>query len=436
MAILQQSNRPLLAKRTVRRILRQSIPMSDASSGKVLSYDEAAAAVRREATFAFAVARSVERVPLTEAASRVLAEAVVADRDQPPFDRSTRDGFACRAVELQAGALRVAGQLRAGEAWTCGALGRGEAVEIMTGAAVPRGADCVVMVEHVVVADGRVSLAGMRELSRGENIVPAGAEARMGEVVVPAGRRVGVTEIAAAAACGAAVLPVFARPRVAILSTGDELVDVAETPLAHQIRNSNSYSLAAQVAAAGGEPVIFAVVRDDRDATEKAIRQALGCDLVLLTGGVSMGKFDFVEQALTALGAEFFFTGARIQPGKPVVFGKLPGRHFFGLPGNPISTIVTFLLFAAPLLRALGGESECWPRFAMARLDEEVRVKPGLTRFLPARVESDVRGARVRQIAWQGSGDLAAAAQANCFLAAPENAEQMVAGESVTVLEI
>jgi molybdopterin molybdotransferase len=415
--------------------------MSGESPTMVLSYDEAAAVVRREAELAVAGRhRAVERVPLRGAAGRVLAEAVVADRDQPPFDRSTRDGFACRARELQAGALRVAGQVRAGEAWAGDAMGRGEAVEIMTGAAVPPGADCVVMVEHVAVVDGRVSLAGARRmasgLASGENIVPAGAEARAGDIVIPAGRRLGVTEIAAAAACGAAVLPVFARPRVAILSTGDELVDVAEKLLAHQIRNSNSYSLAAQVGAAGGEPVIFPVVRDDRAQTEQAIREALSCGLVLLTGGVSMGKFDFVEQALMALGAEFFFTGARIQPGKPVVFGKLPGAYFFGLPGNPISTIVTFALFAAPLLRALGGESQGGPRFGMARLDEEVRVKPGLTRFLPALVNSDIRGARVRRIGWQGSGDLAAAAQANGFLVVPETTERMTAGEIVTVIEI
>jgi molybdopterin molybdotransferase len=415
--------------------------MSGESPTMVLSYDEAAAVVRREAELAVAGRhRAVERVPLRGAAGRVLAEAVVADRDQPPFDRSTRDGFACRAGELQAGALRVAGQMRAGEAWRGGAIGPGEAIEIMTGAAVPPGADCVVMVEHVAVADGQVSLAGARPmasgLASGENIVPAGAEARMGDVVIPVGRRLGATEIAAAAACGAAVLPVFARPKVAILSTGDELVDVAEKPLAHQIRNSNSYSLAAQVGAAGGEPVILAVVRDDRVETEQAIREALSCDLVLLTGGVSMGKFDFVEQALVVLGAEFFFTGALIQPGKPVVFGKLPGAYFLGLPGNPISTIVTFALFAAPLLRALGGESQGGPRFGMARLDEEVRVKPGLTRFLPALVNSDIRGARVRRIGWQGSGDLAAAAQANGFLVVPETTERMTAGEIVTVIEI
>jgi molybdopterin molybdotransferase len=404
----------------------------------VLSYEHAASVVRRQAAHVLADAarRDVEHVALTAATGRVLAEPVIADRDQPPFARATRDGFACRSADLRAGGLGIVGQLRAGEVWTLGALRPGEAVEIMTGAAVPPGADCVVMVEHGVVVEGHMSLASPRDLAPGENIVTAGAEARLGDVVVPAGRRVGVTEIAAAAACGVTELPVFVRPSVAILATGDELVDVKEVPLAHQIRNSNSYSLAAQVSGAGGEAKIFPVVRDDQAATERAIRDASSCDLVLLTGGVSMGKFDFVEQALLALGAEFFFTGALIQPGKPVVFGKLADTYFFGLPGNPISTMVTFALFAAPLLRAFGGESKGEPRFRMAKAEEEVQVKPGLTRFLPARIESHFRGARVRRVGWQGSGDLAAAARANGFLVVPETVEHVTAEEIVTVLEI
>jgi molybdopterin molybdotransferase len=253
-------------------------------------------------------------------------------------------------------------------------------------------------------------------------------------VVIPAGRRIGVTEIAAAAACGAAELRVWRRPRVAVLATGDELVETAATPLAHQIRNSNSYSLAAQVATAGGAPVVFPIVRDERDATERAIAEASTCDLVLLSGGVSAGKFDCVEQALGTLCAEFFFTGVRMQPGKPVVFGKLPGPYFFGLPGNPISTIVTFALFGGPLLRALGGEAGAKPWFVLAHAEEEIRVKAGLTRFLPARIDSDVRGARVRSLVWQGSGDLAAAARANAFLVVPETVECMRAGEITAVL--
>lgn len=408
--------------------------MAAESLSLILSYDEAAAVVRSHAERLLSAARRAERIPLLAGAGRVLAEPVIADRDQPPFPRSTRDGFACRTAELQSGSLRVAGLLRAGELWTRGAIGAGEAVEIMTGAPVPPGADCVVMIEHVTVADGSMSLSTPRAPEPGENIVDAGSEARAGDVLVPAGRRIGLTETAAAAGCGYADLAVFARPRVAILATGDELVGVAETPLPHQIRNSNSYSLAAQVAAAGASPVIFPIVPDDRSATEQAIAQASAYDLTLLTGGVSMGKFDFVEQALLAHGAEFFFTGARIQPGKPVVFGKLPKTYFFGLPGNPISTMVTFTLFAAPLLRAIAGEKDAAPRFVLAPLEEDVRVKAGLTRFLPARMESDFRGARVRRIGWQGSGDLAAAAQANAFLVVPETTDQLAAGTIVSVL--
>ncbi|HVT98134.1 MAG TPA: gephyrin-like molybdotransferase Glp [Acidobacteriaceae bacterium] len=405
----------------------------------VLSYDHAASVVHRQAVRAREEASrkpNVEKVPLGEAAGRVLAEPVVADRDQPPFPRATRDGYACRLADLDAGGLRVVGLLRAGEAWTLGAIRPGEAVEIMTGAAVPPGADCVVMVEHVVSGEEHISLAEGREMTAGENIVPAGAEARAGDVVVPAGGRIGIAEVAAAAACGAAQLAVFGRPRVAILATGDELVELDRKPAPHQIRNSNSYSLAAQVRAAGGEPIVLPPVHDDLAATERAIRDARDCDLIVLTGGVSMGKYDFVEQALVRLGSEFYFTGAKIQPGKPVVFGMLGDTHFLGLPGNPISTIVTFTLFGAPLLRALGGESDERPRFTLARLEKEVRVKPGLTRFLPAIVVSSFRGVHVRQIGWQGSGDLAAAARANGFLVVPDTVERLAAGEIVTVLEI
>lgn len=408
--------------------------MSPTTSENVLSYLEAAACVRQHAEKARHTARAVEQAPLLAAAGRVLAQPIVSDRSQPPFPRATRDGFACRAAELMAGQLRVAGQLRAGEPWTMGPLAAGDAVEIMTGAAVPRGADCVVMIEDVQTSGVFVGLTAQRALAPGDNIVDAGAEAHEGAVLAAEGRRMTVPMIGAAASCGYATLAVFARPRVAILATGDELVDVSREPLPHQIRNSNSYSLAAQTLAAGGAPRILPVVPDEVTATEDALAKALEMDLIVLAGGVSMGKYDVVEQALLRCGAEFFFTGARIQPGKPVVFGRLAERYFFGLPGNPVSTMVTFALFVAPLLRALGGEIDSGPRFVTARMEEEVRVKTGLTRFLPARMESDVGGAGVRPVAWQGSGDLAAAAKANGFVVVPETADRLPAGAMVSVL--
>ena len=355
---------------------------------------------------------------LLASAGRVLAEEVVADRDQPPFDRSARDGFAVQAEALASGAaLRVAGQVRAGEVWAGAAVEADSAVEIMTGAPLPAGADAVVMVEHVGCADGTIRLAAGRGLSAGENVVPRGSEAVAGAEVLTAGTRIGAAEIALAAACGSGSLAVFARPSVAIAATGDELVDVHETPGPQQIRNSNSYALAAMVTLGGGVPERLATAPDLREAIRERIVRGRQADLLVFSGGVSMGEYDLVEGVLAEFGAEFLFTGVRMQPGKPVVFGRLPARdgaperYFFGLPGNPISVQVTFQCFAEPMLRALAGENDREPKWAQATLIEAVAGKAGLTRLLPARMD----GIGVRVVGWQGSGDLAANARANCY---------------------
>jgi len=403
----------------------------------ILSYADAARTVRQHAALFSTNTRPIESVDLLNSLGRTLAIPVVADRDQPPFPRSTRDGFACRATDL-ASSLHVIGQLRAGQTWTGPGLESGQAIEIMTGAPVPPGADCVLMVENTTADGSRIRTD--RKLAPGENIVPAGSEARCGATVIPAGARITPPHIAAAAASGYSTLSVYPRPRVAILATGDELVPVDSAPLTHQIRNSNSYSIAAQVLQHGGQPMLFPIVRDDLAVIEAAIEQALGSDLIILSGGVSMGKYDFVEQALLNLRAEFFFTGVLIQPGRPVVFGRLPvdttHRYFFGLPGNPVSTLVTFALFAAPLLSALSGQpvSAIGPRFAEARLAADFSGKPGLTRFLPAYLESDAGHATVQPIPWQGSGDQTAAARTNCFLVAPQEGGNLTAGDRVSIL--
>ncbi len=401
----------------------------------VLSYEDAARAVQNQADRLRP--SSTEIVPLLASLDRTLAQPLFADRDQPPFARSTRDGFACRAADLaDLQPLEISGHLRAGEAWTGPPLKAGHAIEIMTGAPVPDGADCVLMVEHAGVHGDQIT--PLRSLHEGENIVPAGAEARSGAMLLEPGTRIEAQHIAVAAACGYETVSVYARPRVAILATGDELVPLAQRPLPYQIRNSNSYSLAAQVTRYGGDPVLFPAVRDTLEASEAAIRAALDCDLLILSGGVSMGKYDFVEQALANLNAAFFFTGARIQPGKPVVFGQLPEqkRYFFGLPGNPVSTLVTFALFAAPLLAALAGQKETGPNFAQACLTQDVEAKPNLTRFLPARLESSAAGATIQPIPWQGSGDQSAAAKTNCFLVVPENTAELSAGDLATFLHL
>ncbi len=401
---------------------------TDSSSDLVLSYADAAEIVRAQAALLFASEHAnAESVPLRDACGRVLASAVLADREQPPFDRSTRDGYACRAAELNAGLLRVAGLVRAGEMWQ-GELAANNAIEIMTGAPVPAGADCVVMLEHVETTENHIALTSGRKLLPGENVVPTGSEAKRGASVLAAGTWLGAQHLAVAAFCGQTHLDCFRKPRIAVQATGDELVEISETPLPFQIRNSNSYSLAAQVQLCGGEPLVMPILRDNREATASAILHMLsdmGADLILLSGGVSMGRFDFVEETLKDLGAEFFFTGAKIQPGKPVVFGRLPSRnvnkwtYFFGLPGNPISTMVTFALFVHPLLSALAGNTARVPRFALAKLVSPIAIKSGLTRFLPAFLKDHEFTPRVEAIAWQGSGDLASNARANCYLVVP-----------------
>ncbi len=407
---------------------------------RVLLYEEALAEVLRHADALLARAET-ESLPLLGARGRVLAEDIVADRDQPPFPRSTRDGFAIRSAALGRGALRVLGLIRAGEQWNGAPVGEGEAIEIMTGAPVPEGADCVLMVEHASLEPGgTLRPEPGRVLRPGENVVTTGAEARAGTVLVRAGRRLGVAELGMAASCGYAFLQVFAAPEVAIVATGDELVEVgAEAPAAWQIRNSNSYTLAALVADEGALPQRLPVARDTREDLQARLQEASGAKLLLLSGGVSMGKYDLVEEALREAGAEFFFTGARIQPGKPVVFGRLPRDggeplYFFGLPGNPISTEVCFRLFATPLLRALCGRTERAPRFAEARLAEDVRGGAKVTRFLPAVIQGDWQEVTVRPVPWQGSGDLAANARANGFVVLPLGVEAFHAGDTVRVL--
>ena len=404
-------------------------------SDLVLTYAEAANVIRQHAKALLGHMPTAEQVPLLASLNRVLAQPVLADRDQPPFPRSTRDGFACRAKDIGATTpLKVIGQLRAGETWKGSPLEAGQAIEIMTGAPVPSGADCVVMVEHVKLHENFLHFDPAYTIKAGENIVPAGAEAKSGAAIVSAGTRIAASHVAAAAACGYSTVSVYARPRVAILATGDELVPVDQTPLTHQIRNSNSYSLAAQITLAGALPVILPVAPDDPAEIESSIRRAADCDLLLLSGGVSMGKYDFVEQALLALGAEFFFTGAKIQPGRPVVFGRLPQQFFFGLPGNPVSTMVTFLLFTQPLIAALSGEENGGPRFALAQLAHDLPVKPGLTRFLPGRIDFNIHTPQATIIPWQGSGDLASTASANGFVVVPADAGDLSAGDSVSVL--
>ncbi|MFZ0997769.1 MAG: gephyrin-like molybdotransferase Glp, partial [Candidatus Sulfotelmatobacter sp.] len=335
----------------------------------VLTFEEARRVVEDHASQP--TSRTNETVSLLQAAGRVLGEPITADRDIPPFPRSTRDGYAVRAADLATlpAKLKVMGEIKAGPSQVPSALNRGEAFSIMTGAPVPSGADAMVMVEYTLQKGDLVEIT--RGVSPGENIVAQGAEAKRGSRLLDRGIRLNEAAIALAASVGRSRLEVFVRPRVAILTTGDEIVAVDAEPGPTQIRNSNTYSLAVQIQQAGGNPVLLPIAPDEPRRLRQLIEQGLQSDLLLMTGGVSMGRYDLVEQVLAEMQAEFFFTGAKIQPGRPVVFGRAscgsdtlvregasaPAKHkyFFGLPGNPVSTMVTFDLFARPILEALSG---------------------------------------------------------------------------------
>ena len=370
----------------------------------------------------------IELVSLLEASGRVLAEPIFADRDYPPLDRSTRDGFAIISSCLP-GTFQVIGEVQAGSQFV-GEVGPGQAVEIMTGAPVPAGADQVVMVEHVELDGGVIRTT--RPAAPGEFINHRGTEIKKSQPVLALGSRLNYASVAALATVGLDKVRVFRKPRVAILATGDEIVGVTEQPAPHQIRNSNSYSIAAQVIRAGGIPHIFPVVGDSIEKTREAITEGLRYDYLLLSGGVSAGKYDFVEPVMAKLGAEFFFDGVLIQPGKPLVFGKVDDKFFFGLPGNPASTMVTFELFARPALELLSGQNGTYLPSVEAELTKPFRHKKGLTRFLPACLSSGE--AKVTPLGWQGSSDVIALSRANCFLVADPNRENWRTGDRIQVL--
>ncbi len=376
--------------------------------------------------------RLVSKKALSEALCDVLAQEVRCDRDYPPFNRSTRDGYAVRASDATIGAtLPCRGEIKAGDTVTQ-PLAPGTCIQIMTGAAVPAGADAVIMLEFVERTGENVTF--QRTTSAGQNIVQKGSEARAGDLALKPGLRLGFAELALAAQVGAAELLSAKRPRVAILSTGDEVVPITEKPGPFHIRNCNSVSLAAQVRLAGGEPVPLGNALDRVDDLGAKIEQGLKEDILVLSGGVSMGKYDLVETVLKSLGAEFFFDAVAIRPGKPAVFGRCRDTFVFGLPGNPVSTMVTFQLFVIPAIDVLGGAHPRPLPLLEANLTRTLHEKPGLTHFLPGHFEWTGISPEVEPLTWQGSGDIAALTHANCFIVVPADRQDIPAGEKVSVL--
>jgi len=327
------------------------------------------------------------------------------------------------------GTLRVRGEVRAGETEQA-PLADGEALEIMTGAPVPEGSDAVVMVEHTVRTSEGVKIDQRAE--PGQWINERGAEARAGAILIPDGVPLDASHIATLAMTGYASVQVVKRPSVAILATGDEIVDLGEKPAPHQIRNSNSYMLASLVRSFGATPEILPIARDTKEALRPLLERGLEHDALLVTGGVSAGRYDLVKPALRELGVEFHFERVRIQPGGPTAFGTLGNKPVFGLPGNPGSSLVTAQLFARPALELLAGVAEPILPLLTAKFEAPFRHRLGLTRFLPARLSAD--GQHLRHIPWQGSSDIPALAKANIFLVADHDRETWQIGDEIRVM--
>jgi molybdopterin molybdotransferase len=374
-------------------------------------------------------ARAMEKISLEQAHGRILAAAVLADRDYPALERSLRDGFAVRSQDVP-GTLNIRGEVRAGDEEQA-PLASLEALEIMTGAPVPAGANAVVMVEHVVrVGTSQVKIDQPAEA--GQFINKRGAEAQQGVTLIPQHTRLDASHIATLAMTGHTSVEVLTRPSVAILATGDEIVPLEQQPAPYQIRNSNSYMLASLVHATGCVAEILPVARDTKQALLPLLERGLQHDCLLVSGGVSAGKYDLVKPSLRELGVDFRFERVRIQPGQPTAFGVGNGKPVFGLPGNPGSTLITYQVFARAALELLAGVEEPILPLLSARFEAPFRHKFGLTRFLPARLSAD--GQSLRHIPWQGSSDIPALAKANVFLVADHDRETWAVGDSIRVM--
>ena len=381
----------------------------------------------RERILAEARPLAPEDVPLEAALGRVVAEDVSAGEDLPPFDSSAMDGFA--VVAGPAGTLPIVDESRAGHPATR-ALEPGQAIRISTGAAIPQGADAVVPVERVQVHDGRVTVP---ETDAGANLRRSGEDVRAGERVIAAGTELGPAEVAVLAALGRAAVSAGAIPRVAVLVTGDELVTPGEPLLPGQIRNSNGYGLAAQAARAGAHVTGTTVVGDDFGATEAALAQALAdADVVCVSGGVSVGPHDHVKPALAALGVEERFWGVRLKPGKPTWFGTRDGKLVFGLPGNPVSAMVTFHLFARPALRRLAG-AEPFDLRTRAVADAPIERSPERDQVIRCRVDLRDDGWHVAPTKAQGSHVLTSMLEAQAFALVEAGEGAIAAGEHVDI---
>jgi len=384
----------------------------------------------------------VERVALSAALGRVLAEDARSPLDHPPWDNSSMDGYAVRAADVEHAsasapiALPVLETVRAGQR-PSRALEPRSAIRVMTGAPVPTGADSVIRVEDTDGGETQVAIRDARDAGR--NVRPKGEDLRVGDIAVPRGTVLGPAHLGVLASIGVALAPVYRLPRVGILTSGDELVDIDrfdEVLRGDRIVSSNSYTLNAAVRAAGAEPVYYGIAPDDPVEYERQLRGVTGCDVLLTTGGVSVGAFDFTRDVLRSLGAELHLWRVRMRPGAPLGFGTLDGMPWLGLPGNPVSTMVTFELFARPLLRRMRGEARIFQHAITVRSRDEITLAAPLTHFMRATLEWSDDGPWARLTGPQGSGLLTSMARADALIIIPAERKVVRRGDAVKALPL
>lgn len=380
-------------------------------------------------------------LPLGEALGLTLAEDAVSDIDSPPFDKALMDGFAVHAADMADGVaeFELLEEVTAGRVPTL-PVERGQATQIMTGAPMPEGADAVVRVEDSTILEtttGRhVRLTG-EGIRPGTNRLPRGTAMRIGECVAAAGRQLTPQALGAIAEAGGAHVSVRPRPRVALISTGDELVTIDQRPEVGQIRNSSDTMLCAQITRAGGVPVSLGIARDERPDLAAKIAEGLKCDLLLLSGGVSAGKLDLVPSELETAGVHKIFHKVRVKPGKPLWFGAFAGPgtcRVFGLPGNPVSSMVCFELFVRTAIRRMLGTTPETPRVEQAVLTADYSSRGDRTVYFPAKLGWDNSQQHVTPLKWHGSADLRSTADADAMLQIPAGNITLRAGDVVDVI--
>lgn len=372
--------------------------------------------------------------PLLASRGQVLAATVKADLDLPPFDKSFVDGYALKSTDVEQVPveLQITGQVAAGSK-KLSSVTPGHAVQVMTGAPLPRGADAVQMVEKTrLVKPGVVQI--LEPLEEGKNVSLRASEIAFGSTALHPGTVIGPAEIGVLATFGRQEVPVYASPSAALFSTGNEVVDVSQTPEFGQIRNSNAHMLSAQCSNLGIDVTVFPVVRDDPEQVRQAIKEGLEYDLSIFSGGVSMGEYDYVPGVLAEEGVSIVFHKASIRPGKPLLLGRKDDRVVFGLPGNPVSAFVTFELFVRPAVRYWMGFPEPHTRSVQAELTESVRQSSGRKFFKPARTTWEEGRFRAEPIQTKGSSDLVGFARTNSLLIIEENTLVVEGGEQVETI--